>query len=201
MFGKHVSVLQRQVSVHGPECSPHNPCADRPTEQRASRTPLSAHGVCGLLCRRPVNGCQRPLRMCLALCIAGALAAASFSGCRGNRGPERVVVSGTITHNGKPIPDGMIRFIPGTTSSMPTSGAIVKKGQYRADGLGGVAVGTYKIEIEAYQEDPHSLVPARLARGVARLQYLPKRFNSESPLQMTIESGSKEISKNFDLKD
>jgi hypothetical protein len=45
------------------------------------------------------------------------------------------------------------------------------------------------------------LVPARLARGTARIQYLPKHCNVDSKMTITIEPGSGEISKNFDLKD
>ena len=125
-----------------------------------------------------------------------------LTGCGRDRGPERVVVSGTITYQGNPISVGMIRFMPTATSPVPMAGAPIKDGAYKVDGHGGVPVGTYKIEIEGYRMDPkHVPSDAPMARGTPRTQYLPKRYNVESQLQITIEPGSPEITKNFDLTD
>jgi hypothetical protein len=120
-----------------------------------------------------------------------------LGGCRGDRGPERVVVSGAITYNGKPIPEGEIRFVPTATSSAPVSIAAIVDGKYRADHLGGVPVGTHKIEVQAF----HSAGGKAVALGPAPQNYLPKRFNAESQRQITIDSGSRELTKDFDLTD
>ena len=88
-----------------------------------------------------------------ALSLTWAIAAAIFSGCGRDQGPERVVVSGTVTFDGKPIRRGRIHFMPVATSAVPVSGADIKDGRYKVDGRGGVPVGTYKIEIEAYRVD------------------------------------------------
>ena len=47
--------------------------------------------------------------------LALAIAAALFSGCS-DKGPERVIVSGTVTYKGKPVSDGTILFTPRSTS-------------------------------------------------------------------------------------
>ena len=65
---------------------------------------------------------------------------------------------------------------------MPISGAIIENGKYRADGTGGVPVGTCKVEIEGYRLAPNEASP--MARSVPRVQYLPKRYNSDSQLQI-----------------
>jgi hypothetical protein len=139
------------------------------------------------------------LRLCCAVTIA------CFGGCGGERGPERVVVSGTVAYNGKPIPEGVIRFVPVSTSLGPTAGAIIANGKYRADGNGGVPVGMHNIQVEAYRKTAYPVKPAVLPpRGFEdglREQYLPKRHNVDSQLRITIESGSRTITKDFDLTD
>jgi hypothetical protein len=128
--------------------------------------------------------------------IAGLAIGAGLAGCRGGRGPERVIVSGTITHNGKPIPEGEIRFVPAPPAAVPVAIAQIVDGQYRVDHHGGVPVGTHKVEIQAFHM-PSKPVPL----GPAPQNYLPKRFNTDSQLKMTIESGSREITKDFALTD
>jgi hypothetical protein len=156
----------------------------------------------------PVATVQRSphwlIRVGLVLSLGCAITTVFLSGCGGNRGPERVIVSGTVTYHGKPIAVGTIRFVPAGTSGMPASGAFIENGTYRADGQGGVPVGTSKVEIDAFRPVSRPGQPAAVAplRGrEERVQYLPKRFNVDSQLQIKIESGSGEITKNFDLKD
>jgi hypothetical protein len=138
--------------------------------------------------------------------FASALLVLICFGCHRDQGPERIIVLGTITYKGKPIPDGTIRFAPVATSAVPMAGGDVKDGRYKIDSRGGVPVGTHKIEIEAFRVategmKPGVAPPPVMSRGVPRVQYLPKRYNVDSQLQITIESGSKEITKSFDLTD
>ena len=133
-----------------------------------------------------------------------ALIATCCVGCGGRGGPDRVEVSGTVTYNGTPIPEGTIRFVPGPTSSVPLSGASIKEGAYNADQNGGVPVGTHKIEIEAFRKVQPS--GQRATGGLHsneefRQQYLPDRFNKRSELEITIESGSANIVQDFELND
>jgi hypothetical protein len=138
------------------------------------------------------------LRMCLALSTAGALAAFS-GGCGGDRGPQRVVVSGVVTYNGKPIPDGAIVFAPDATSNTPTSGTTIVNGKYKVDIHGGVPVGQHKIQIEAYRNDKS--VCSRFPDVGARIQYLPKKYNVKTELEIAIQPSSQNITKDFDLID
>ena len=119
----------------------------------------------------------------------------------GDRGPERVVVSGTVTYNGKPIADGAILFAP--TSAVPTVGGVIMDGKYKVDGLGGVPVGTHKVRFEAFRADPLAgKDPQRVRFGdTVRRQYLPGKFNTDSQMEMTISPGSRPVTKNFELTD
>lgn len=135
------------------------------------------------------------------LSLALALTATIVAGCRRDRGPERVVVSGNVTYNGKPIADGAILFAP--TTALPTAAGVIVDGKYEVDGLGGVPVGTHKVQFEAFRTD---LLPGKAPQrprfgDTVRLQYLPDKFNATSQVEMTIPPGSGPITKDFDLKD
>ena len=150
---------------------------------------------------------QRTWQGGLVLVVGGALALAFVSGCGRDRGPERVVVSGTVTYQGELIGEGCIRFMPTTESLVPMAGAWITDGKYKIAGRGGVPVGTHKVEIEGYRINMKALRPGQpvpqsaMEKGAPRVQYLPKRHNAESKLQFTIESGSRAITKNFALTD
>ncbi len=135
----------------------------------------------------------------LVLVVGCAFASALLGGC-GDRGPERVLVTGSVAYNGKPVTAGVIRFTPVAESQMPTAAAMIKDGMYKVDVRGGVPVGDCKVEIEAYHMADKSTT--RMLQGAPpRIQYLPDRYNTNSKLQITIEPGSREISKDFDLTD
>ena len=135
----------------------------------------------------------------LVLVVVFAFASALLGGC-GDQGPERVLVSGSVAYNGKPVTAGVIRFIPVAESQMPMAAAMIKDGTYKVDMRGGVPVGDYKVEIEAYHMADKS--STRMFQGASpRTQYLPDRYNKNSELQIAIESGSREITNDFDLTD
>jgi hypothetical protein len=125
------------------------------------------------------------------------LTAATLAGC-GRSGPERVVVSGAVTYEGKPIAEGRINFMPTGQSAVPMSGAVIHNGRYRVDAKGGVPVGTHTVQIEAYGGSP---APGRVLKPGARTQYLPGKFNADSQLEITIQSGTGEVTKDFELTD
>jgi hypothetical protein len=129
--------------------------------------------------------------------IGLALMTIGLCGC-GDRGPERVVVSGTVTHNGRPIPEGTIRFDPVQTSLVPGAGAAIKDGKYTVDVHGGVPTGTHRIRIEANRQVK---APSGSPFPHGLKQYIPKKYNDNTQLKLTIEPGSAKISKDFALTD
>ena len=126
-----------------------------------------------------------------------SMSVAFLNGC-GPSGPERVVVTGTVSYNGRPVADGRINFVPTEKSAVPMSGAVIQNGRYRADAKGGVPVGTHKIQIEAYGG---SLAPGQVLKPGTRPQYLPGKFNVDSQMEITIEPGSSEATRNIEMAD
>jgi hypothetical protein len=139
------------------------------------------------------------------LTLGWALIAVSLGGC-GDRGPQRVIVSGRVTYNGKPISSGVILFVPLPSCPVPSAAAEITDGKYRVDARGGVPVGTHKIKIEGYRKPANAPQPSTAALSglpapTLREQYVPSRYNAGTQLEITIPSGSGTITKDFDLTD
>ena len=145
-----------------------------------------------------------PARLLLAAGVGVCLFVLTI-GCEGAAGgPERAVVSGSVTYDGEPVEGGIIRFVPTKGTEAPVSGAQIKNGQYAADGKGGVPVGTHKVEILGYEAkvDPNAepLPEFMIEEGAwSGKQYIPEKYNKQTELEITIESGSGKITKDFQL--
>lgn len=48
------------------------------------------------------------------------------SGC-GKDGPERAVVSGTVTYQGEPVKEGVIRLVPTPGTNAPVTAALIRE--------------------------------------------------------------------------
>ena len=143
----------------------------------------------------------------ILLPIACLLTLVVTNGC-GPGGIERAVVSGTVTHNGQPLEEGEIRFIPEAGSGVPMSGAAIVDGKYIADSQGGVPVAKHKIQIESWRiseewlkqhgpSGPDEVPDWRIPRR----QIIPEKYNVRTELEITVEPGSGEITRNFELSD
>jgi hypothetical protein len=150
-------------------------------------------------------GCERGMWRCLLLSMGCVLAAASF-GC-GKQGPERVIVSGTVTYQGQPLKEGCIRVVPVGGTAAPVTVAAIVDGRYALTAHGGVPVGAHKIEVTAYRANKRSsaavspLDSPGVETSAAVVQFIPAKYNTKTELQVTVPSGSRTITKNFDLTD
>jgi hypothetical protein len=134
---------------------------------------------------------------------AVALLAVFMSSCWREQGPQRVVVSGTVTYQGKPIADGRIRFVPTKGTTGPVCIARIVDGAYRADARGGVPVATQQVQIFAYRHgaaDPrgNETKPVGVFTSQGD-QYLPSKYNEHSNMELLVEPAQGEIRKDFQL--
>ncbi|MEX1039943.1 MAG: hypothetical protein WDZ51_04905 [Pirellulaceae bacterium] len=126
------------------------------------------------------------------------LFALSTLGCgAGDAGPERRAVTGEVRFEGKPLPAGEIRFLPVVPGQV--SAALIQDGRYEIGHRGGVPVGEARVEIIATgavanlsQDDLDS------GAGGSSIT-IPKKYNSDSELQATIEQGKETQTLDFDL--
>ena len=119
------------------------------------------------------------------------LSALVLGGC-GPSGPETYPVSGTVTWNGQPLPEGHIVFSSEDGSVAPAAGKISDgKFAFRAQ------AGQKRVEIHADREagpiDP-------FMGTVPRKPYIPPRYNSETILTAeVIPTGKNEFT--FELRE
>lgn len=129
------------------------------------------------------------------------------SGCSKAKTLEKMAISGEVTYNGEPLESGEISFKPAEDSKVPPAAAIISRGEYKAEGRAGIAAGTYRVEIRAYDagdELPGIQRPPPMPGVIpmGRQNYLPEKFNTKSTLEtVTIEAGEKNVVRNFDLED
>ena len=77
-------------------------------------------------------------RLVLLAIVAAVLSLPSV-GCR--RGPAKAVITGRVTLNDEPLPQGAISLVP--LSRGPSAGAVIKDGSYRMEAF----PGSYRVEI------------------------------------------------------
>lgn len=84
----------------------------------------------------------------------------SVSGCGGaDDGLQRVSVSGSVTLNGEPVPNGVIRFAPTAETQGPMASAMISDGRYQIPQNQGPVAGEYEVRVQAYA-DPNAESPA-----------------------------------------
>jgi len=109
----------------------------------------------------------------------------SITGC----GKDAHTVSGTVTYDGTPLPDGDILFIDPENKVAPDAGKI-------KDGKFSVAVkpGKKKVEIRASKMQP---LPGgkkgAMGETETPVDYIPDRYNTKSELTADISGGSSSL--------
>lgn len=120
---------------------------------------------------------ERPFMIIVCVVIALLL-----TGC-GRSGPAKYPVSGTITFNGAPLPDGSIVFMPVGQHESADAGTIhAGKFSFAAK------PGKKSVEIRAVRE-VGEVIPAMGVR--ARESYVPAKYNSETILTAEVVPGGK----------
>lgn len=132
-------------------------------------------------------------RLVCMCCLLAVLA----SGCGKKSELEKVIVNGTVTRDGKPMPKGRITLFPIAPTKGPVSGAEIKGGVYKVDINGGVPVGKHRVafhEVEVDAKRDPTLPPPLVENNI-----LPPKYNDQSKLEFEVKSGSKPFTKDFDL--
>jgi hypothetical protein len=148
-----------------------------------------------------------------------ALAVMSGWGCSDEEGSIKLVrVTGTVTRNGKPLPDAKVAFMPdgGNKYSTPGVDATGPEGNYMLTfkGRSGVAPGKYKVIITAPVElpagvtadpalgaQPYMLQMAIDAKNASKKKTAEtKREAAKSEFERDVEDQASGVVQDFDLK-
>lgn len=115
-------------------------------------------------------------------------------GCSGGSSEhiERAGVSGTVTYDGKPLPEGTIQFVPDVDAAgKPLRGkavqAVITDGAYSLEADKGPAVGTNKVLISAVKKTG-KFEEADGQKTEILKQYLPSQYNSETTLKFDVKA-------------
>ncbi|HWG45231.1 MAG TPA: hypothetical protein VN688_20875 [Gemmataceae bacterium] len=156
--------------------------------------------------RQPI----RPFRWFFSVPVLLALMLLPLAGCA--KSNKAVIVSGKITHKGKPLGGGTIQFHP-TAGGGPIPGGIKPDGTFS---FGGVPPGESRITIETesirstvqhggdYMRMPGAKIPEGMKVSSApQPTYvpIPKKYADLNTSGLTWDVNSGNATKNFDLTD
>ncbi len=141
-------------------------------------------------------------RRALSLACVVAILVPTIAGC-GPRRPETVAVRGRILFDGTPPPKpGMIYFAPLEPAEgfprRPGRAEFDTQGNFRAttfDGADGLIPGVYRVGVDCWDRPPQAEGPP--ARSLVPPAY---REPALSPLELVVESGTRSMTVDWDLK-
>ncbi|QDS85991.1 hypothetical protein EC9_01490 [Rosistilla ulvae] len=122
------------------------------------------------------------------------------TGCGDGTDPNRRTISGRVTFQGKPVPQGEIRFAPVAAGS--ASAARITDGNFEISHRGGVMVGESTVSIVATSQ-ASSATQEELDSGVdlGAAMTIPSKYNTQTELRVEIEPGEGTQAIDFDLVD
>ena len=107
-------------------------------------------------------------------------------------------VQGEVNFDGKPLAEGVVRFVPedGKTS---TASALVAAGKFREK----VPVGTHRVEISSPKlpkgiNSQKEMKRGTVDEGAALEELIPEKYNSRTTLKTQVKSGTNEVK--YDLQ-
>lgn len=125
-----------------------------------------------------------------SLVFGGCLA---LTACSGPTGPATHEVSGTVTFDEAPLPEGEIIFR--AADGGPSHGGPIKGGQYAFEST----VGKKQVTITASREVPGEFDEQNPGEKVPMIaQYVPAQYNEETTLEAEVTASGGSF--NFDLK-
>ena len=127
--------------------------------------------------------------------LGACLLALACLGCGGG-GPAIASVEGTVTLDGKPLPNASVVFVP--ENGRPAGATTDGRGHYVltfTGGREGAMLGKNKVRISTAR-DPSETPSGEPIPAVP--ETIPMKYNAQTELEFTVEAGKPNIA-NFDL--
>ena len=136
-------------------------------------------------------------RNCGLACLV-LLCCLPLIGCGGSANNYKAV-SGAVTFQGKPVPEGAIQFCTDAKPPVVCGGAMIRDGKYQLPRDHGLAPGHYLVRITSTERiDNPDKAKNEMAPFFTR-ERIPAKYNSESELKVEVHP-DKPTEFNFDLK-
>ncbi|QDS99301.1 dockerin type I domain-containing protein [Adhaeretor mobilis] len=123
----------------------------------------------------------------------------SLVGCGRSDGIDRVLVAGNVTFTGEPVEAGQIRFRPAKGTRAPITITAIKSGQFDTAQMGGIPVGTHLVQITSYDPQEYEAKRNRGPGVAPPTQLLPPKYNNKTELTLELNSGSGQITQDYNL--
>ncbi len=140
------------------------------------------------------------IHSCLLLICILSSSGFVLLGC--NKGPQRIVVTGFVKYQEKPLPHGAISFLPAAgTQRVSVVVAPIAEGKYSVEQQGGLPVGNYSVSImEVYPATVKRTTPGeRPLPSPIPKQRIPAKYNDQTQLKATIDGSQNPLMLNFAL--
>jgi hypothetical protein len=124
-----------------------------------------------------------------------------LAGC--GSGPRRIHVVGEASYDGRPIDEGEIVFFPVDGTPGPSTGGVIRAGQYDvAAEVGPYAGGTYRVELTGVRKGGRYIPGANGGGPTVEVvdQYIPATYNHQSTVQVTFPAESNDARNDFHLE-
>ena len=120
--------------------------------------------------------------LCIPLCLL------LLAGCGHGNPLGRVDISGKITLDGKPLPDGNIRFLPQQSGGVQTGAVIDSGGEYHIEKLQGLPPGKYRVQIFSSEKPKGApaVVAAPAGLPPPSIERIPPQYNLASTLVVEV---------------
>jgi hypothetical protein len=122
---------------------------------------------------------MRPNLVSIFVSVFFVLVAVSATGCGGGDGLARVAVSGSVTIDGEPVPNGVVRFKPAAGTEGPMANTMITDGQYDIPADQGPVAGNYTVEVQAYQDPNAAAAPSAATRPAVASDKLGVKTSSD----------------------
>lgn len=119
--------------------------------------------------------------------------AAFLAGCGGGDRPELGSVTGTVTMDGKPLPNVWVMFNP-TTGGRTAIARTNEQGEYELmylEGTPGVNIGSHMVAITTYNED--ELEELKASSGGPVNEPIPAKYNTQTTLTAEVKEGEDHV--------
>lgn len=131
---------------------------------------------------------------CFVSLFLGVVLASCLPGCAESDGLDRGSVTGKVTLDGQPVPEGTITFWPTEGTTGPMASGMITAGQYSISASeGGPVWGKHLVKIEWYRDS------GKKDAGGAPImeQAIPPQYGANSTTTVEIQSGANEH--NFEM--
>ncbi len=124
----------------------------------------------------------------LVFVVALVVVTLPLFGCGQDIDPRRASVSGSITLDGEPVPNGSISFYPAPGSKGGTAGGDVIDGVYTISRAKGPMVGKYIVKIRSPYATGRKIMAGRQQID-EHLDRIPTKYNRYSKQEVDVQAG------------